>query len=85
MFKDRRTALAVRETILMLGMLITRSYTLVVLPSKATQEEKDNYRTFADKLASELQAGPLEQIALLHPDLRTQLLTISMAIESGDR
>jgi|GEM_PF-5567168 hypothetical protein len=82
MFTNRETALAVRESALMVAALLTRSYTHVVLPSDAAPKEKTAYRQTIESLTRQLQDAILEHVAEMHADLAESPYTIQVALKT---
>ncbi len=68
MFDDRQTALKVRETLLSVDALLTRSIHLV-MSSDSTEAEKKNYSKFVGQLTATIFIDALGEIFESHPDL----------------
>ena len=70
MFKNQMMAILVREDMLNVSVLLTRSWAKVVAPSHCSEEEKINYKNSIESIIGSIRQQVLDEIFDLHPDLR---------------
>jgi hypothetical protein len=80
MFRDKDVAFAVRENMLAICALLTRSYVHVVLPSQSSQQEKDNYRSRIEGITSQIELV-LNDTFAIHPSLQTCVYDIEEGLK----
>jgi hypothetical protein len=81
MFEDECLSAAVLADMRNVCLLLTRSFVKVVLPSNATNDQKQRYRDAIEKTFEQLNSSILQPIFESNPDLPREILTIKTYLQ----
>lgn len=84
MFKDEDTSLLVREDMLNICLLLTRSYVKVVHPSCCSDQEKEQFKRAIDDTFKVIESQILAPIYQIHPELKTESVQASKMLGQVD-